>query len=85
MTIRKKGDAQKLEVLRGKEAQVLHTHMQRTGKYQLSDFTEEEMATLREELERAREAEETEQKEARKLLDAQKKAEQSEDAEKDSE
>lgn len=54
MAIQKFGDVEKLEVLRGEEAQVLNDHMERTGKYKVSDFTKDEKDKLAEDLEAAK-------------------------------
>lgn len=54
MAIQKFGDVEKLEVLRGEEAQVLNDHMTRTGKYAVSDFTEDEKESLAHDLEAAK-------------------------------
>ena len=47
----------KLEVLRGAQANVLNQHFAKTGKYQVSDFTEEERKALDEDLTNAEESE----------------------------
>lgn len=55
MTMKKYAQGEgKLEVLAGAEAQVVHDHMQRTGKYQLSEFDEGQMSDLQKDLEVAR-------------------------------
>ena len=54
MTMQKTGDAEKLEVLVGKEAQVLNKHMERLGKYKVSDFDKDEREALQTELEAVR-------------------------------
>lgn len=56
MTMQKTGDAEKLEVLAGKEAQVLNKHFAKLGKYQVSDFSKEEKDALSADLEAARPA-----------------------------
>jgi hypothetical protein len=55
--MRKTGQPEKLEVLRGREAQVLHEHQQRLGKYSLADFDGDEMKSLESELDQVRESE----------------------------
>jgi hypothetical protein len=62
MAMRKYTDAGKLEVVRGREATVLSKFMQRTGKYQVSEFSDEELEILEKELLRAREEDEQEAK-----------------------
>lgn len=54
MTMQKTGDAEKLEVLVGKEAQVLNKHMAKLGKYKVSDFSKDEKDALTADLEAAR-------------------------------
>jgi hypothetical protein len=54
MAMKKIGDVEKIEVLRGAEAQVLNEAFKRTGKYQVSLFDEEEKKRLDDELEAAR-------------------------------
>lgn len=51
MAIKKttKGEG-KLEVLRGESAEVLNKHFAKTGKYALSEFSEDEMNEFRSEL-----------------------------------
>jgi hypothetical protein len=44
----------KLEVLRGPEAEVLNQHFARTGKYAVSDFSDDERAALDESLNEVR-------------------------------
>lgn len=54
MAIQKFGDVEKVEVLRGEEAQVLNDHMERTGKYKVSDFSKDEKKELTQDLEAAK-------------------------------
>jgi hypothetical protein len=61
MAMQKKGDEQKVEVLRGREANVLHSHMEHTGKTSLSRFSDSEMEELNRDLETARREEAAEQ------------------------
>lgn len=44
--MQKYGDVEKIDVLRGEEAQVLNDHMARTGKYKVSDFNKGEKEEL---------------------------------------
>jgi hypothetical protein len=56
MAIKKYADAEgELEVLRGKEAQVINEHFSKTGKRTVSDFSEQEREDLNKDLEAARE------------------------------
>jgi hypothetical protein len=57
MGFEKYGDVEELQVLRGREAQVLHEHSQRLGKYRVSDFTEKQKEALLEDLNAVREEE----------------------------
>ena len=66
MAIRKEGEAEQAEVLRGREANVLHDHIEKTGKTSLSRFSGSEMDELNRDLETARREDEEEQ---RKLLE----------------
>lgn len=50
----KYGDVEKAEVLRGEEAQVLNQHMERTGRYSVSDFNKTQKEALQRDLEEAR-------------------------------
>lgn len=45
----------KIEVLRGEEAQVLNDHFAKTGKYAVSDFSEDEREALDADLSQTRE------------------------------
>jgi hypothetical protein len=54
MAMQKFGDVEKIEVLKGKEAQVLNQHMNKLGKYKVSDFSKEEKQALQQELESVR-------------------------------
>lgn len=58
MTLQKTGDNQPAEVFRGKEAEVVNRHMQRTGKA-VSDFGPDELQRLNIELESVREPKES--------------------------
>lgn len=53
--MQKYGDVEKLEVLRGEEAQVLNEHMEKTGRYSVSDFNKTQKKELLDDLEIARE------------------------------
>lgn len=83
--MKKTGDAEKLEVLRGREAQVLHSHMQRTGRYSVADFTEDEMKLLKFELKQARDQDERDEKEAKDRAKLAEKAAKDSDEEEKSE
>ena len=62
MAIRKVADGEgKIEVLRGEEAQVLNEHQAKTGKYAVSDFSDEERKALESDLSKVK-AEEPEAK-----------------------
>lgn len=50
----KYGDVEKIEVLRGEEAQVLNDHMEKTGRYSVSDFNKTQKKELLDDLELAR-------------------------------
>lgn len=50
MAFQKYGDVEKLDVLRGREAQVLDEHSKRLGKYRVSDFTDKQKEALLEDL-----------------------------------
>lgn len=52
----KYGDVEKLKVVEGAEAVVLHEHMERTGKYKVSDFSKSEKEELQTDLEAVRES-----------------------------
>lgn len=56
MSMQKTGDAEKIEVLKGEEAQVLNKHMSKLGKYKVSDFSKEEKEALQSELDSVRPA-----------------------------
>jgi len=58
MGMQKFGDVEKIEVLQGKEAQVLNKHMSKLGKYKVSDFSKDEKEALAAELESVRPKEE---------------------------
>lgn len=62
MGFEKYGDVEKLDVLRGREAQILDEHSKRLGKHRISDFTEKQKEALLEDLNafRAEEAKEEE-------------------------
>lgn len=47
----------KLEVLRGREANVLNDHFSKTGKFAVSDFSDDEREALNADLDAARQAE----------------------------
>lgn len=61
--MKKYGDAQELDVVRGQEAQVLHEHMNKLGKFKVSDFTEKQLENLREELDKLKEKEDSPEQE----------------------
>jgi hypothetical protein len=50
MGFEKYGDVEKLDVLRGREAQILDEHSKRLGKTRVSDFTEKQKEALLEDL-----------------------------------
>ena len=50
----KYGDVEKVEVLRGEEAQVLQKHMEKTGRYAVSDFNKGQKEDLQRDLDEAR-------------------------------
>lgn len=50
MAFQKYGDVEKLDVLRGREAQILDEHSKRLGKYRVSDFTEKQKEALLDDL-----------------------------------
>ena len=54
MAMEKYGDVEKVDVLRGEEAQVLNKHMEKTGRYAVSDFTKSQKEDLQNDLEEAR-------------------------------
>jgi hypothetical protein len=54
MGLQKFGDAEQAEVFRGKEAQVVNEALAKTGKA-VSDFDQDELATLRARLDEVRE------------------------------
>lgn len=63
MSMRKYADGEgKLEVLRGREANALNAHMERLGKFSVSDFSDDEREALQADLEKAREEDENEQR-----------------------
>lgn len=55
----------KIEVLRGREAEVLNEHFAKTGKYAISDFNDDERDALDSELEETRVKEESPKVETR--------------------
>jgi hypothetical protein len=52
--VKKYGDIEKLEVLHGEEANVLNQHMRHVGKFQVSNFSDEEKEALQSDLQRVR-------------------------------
>lgn len=62
--MKKYGDVEKLEVLRGEEAQVLNEHMEKTGRYSVSDFNKTQKEELQRDLDAARERAKEESEEA---------------------
>lgn len=52
----------KIQVLTGRQANVLHSHFQRTGKTDIGNFTDEEKENFYSELEQARKEDEEEQR-----------------------
>lgn len=48
--MRKYTQAEKIEVLSGREAQVINEHFEKVGKYQVSAFSDEEKDSLLEDL-----------------------------------
>lgn len=54
MGFEKYGDVEKIDVLRGEEAQVLNQHMEKTGRYAVSDFTKKQKEELQKDLDDAR-------------------------------
>lgn len=53
--MQKYGDVEKIDVLRGEEAQVLNKHMEKTGRYSVSDFNKTQREEFLKDLESARE------------------------------
>lgn len=57
MTLRKTGQPEQFEVFRGREASIVNSHVQRTGKA-VSEFDQDELQLLTTELESVRESKE---------------------------
>jgi len=62
--MQKYGDVEKLDVLVGEEAQVLNEHMERTGRYKVSDFTKAQKEELQRDLESIKQDEAVEEETA---------------------
>lgn len=69
MSMQKYTTSEKLEVLRGEQAQAVHDARRRTGKASLSDFSKDELNALEGELTRIAKAEKEQAEAAKKDAD----------------
>ncbi len=72
--MQKFGDSEQAEVLSGREANVLHSYMERIGKFQVSEFEDADREALNEELKAARVLNDADEFEHEKRREAAEKA-----------